>query len=66
MIHRFLLCTILFALVVSHPASPQPEESNAGSSKAGSSNYDLTGESWEWSSGSEEGGGSFPPIGSEN
>ena len=58
MIHRFLLCTILFALVVSHPASPQPEESNAGSSKAGSSNYDLTGESWEWSSGSEEGGGS--------
>jgi membrane-associated protease RseP (regulator of RpoE activity) len=44
MIHRFLLCMFLFSLV----ASAQPVESN----------YDRTGESWDWSFGSEEGGGS--------
>ncbi len=52
MIHRFLLCMFLFSLVVSRPASAQPAESTAGS------NYDHTGESWDWSGGSEEGGGS--------
>ena len=48
MIHRFLLCTFLFTLV----ASAQPAELNAGS------NYDRTGESWDWSYDAEEGGGS--------
>ncbi len=44
MIHRFLLCMFLFSLV----ASAQPVESN----------YDRAGESWDWSFGSDEGGGS--------
>jgi serine protease Do len=44
MIHRFLLFMFLFSLV----ASAQPAESN----------YDRTGESWDWSYGAEEGGGS--------
>jgi len=44
MIHRFLLCMFLFSLV----ASAQPAASN----------HDRTGESWDWSSGSDEGGGS--------
>ena len=44
MIHRFLLCMFLFSLV----ASAQPEQLN----------YDRTGESWDWSYGAEEGGGS--------
>jgi serine protease Do len=43
MIHRFLLCMFLLTLV----ASAQPAE-----------NYDRTGETWNWSYGSEEGGGS--------
>jgi serine protease Do len=44
MMHRFLLCMFLFSLV----ASAQPEQLN----------YDRTGETWDWSYGSEEGGGS--------
>ncbi len=44
MIHRFLLCMFLFSLV----ASAQPADSN----------YDYTGETWDWSNGSDEGGGS--------
>jgi len=43
MFHRFLLCMTLLTLV----ASAQPEE-----------NYDRAVESWDWSYGSEEGGGS--------
>src|SRR5271156_495301 len=71
MIHRFLLCTILFALVVSYPASPQPGKSNIDSNVDSNldsnvdssvdsnldSNYDHADESWMWSGGSEEGGG---------
>jgi serine protease Do len=52
MIHRFLLCILLFALAVPLVANGQPTEPNAGS------NYDRAGENWDWSSGSEEGGGS--------
>ena len=48
MIHRFLLCTLLFTLV----ASAQPAEMNAGS------NRDRTGAIWDWSYDAEEGGGS--------
>jgi membrane-associated protease RseP (regulator of RpoE activity) len=44
MMHRFLLCMLLFTLV----ASAQPAELN----------YDRMGESWDWSYGAEEGGGS--------
>src|SRR5271166_6424502 len=44
MIHRFLLCMFLFSLV----ASAQPADSN----------YDYTSETWDWSNGSDEGGGS--------
>jgi len=61
MIYRFLLCMFLFSLFVSWPASSQPaesiDESNAGSNHAGS-NDDRADENWEWSGGSEEGGGS--------
>jgi serine protease Do len=71
MIHRFLLCTILFALVVSHPASPQPGKSNIDSNIDSNvdsdldlnldlnldSNYVHGDESWVWSGGSEGGGG---------
>jgi len=49
MIHRFLLCIFLITLAV---ASARPAESNAQSS------YDHAGESWDWSFGGEEGGGS--------
>ena len=52
MIHRLLLCMLLLALVISQTAGAQPAESNAGS------NYGEKGESWDWSSGSEETGGS--------
>jgi serine protease Do len=45
MIHRFLLCLFLFSLV----ASAQPADLN----------YDYTGETWYWNSGSEEGGSSY-------
>src|ERR1700687_5971058 len=48
MIHRFLLCMFLFTLVVSLASSAQPAELN----------YDRTGETWDWSYGAEEGGGS--------
>jgi serine protease Do len=56
MIHRFLLCMLLLALVVSQPLSAQPEESNYGS------NYDSPGESWGWG-GPEEGGGGSSYLG---
>jgi serine protease Do len=49
MIHRFLLCMFVFALV----ASAQPAELNAEQL-----NYDRAGESWDWSYGAEDGGGS--------
>jgi len=52
MIRRFPLCLSLFALAISLVASAQPTESNGGS------NHDRAGETWDWSSGSEEGGGS--------
>ncbi len=48
MIHRFLLCMFLFTLV----ASAQPAELNE------ESNSNRMGESWDWSYGAEEGGGS--------
>jgi hypothetical protein len=50
MIHRFLVCIFLFTLAAAMVASAQPPESNVDS------NYDHTGGSWDWSSGSEEGG----------
>ncbi len=43
MIHRFLLCMFLFSLV----ANAQPVDLN----------YDRTGETWDWSGGSDEAGG---------
>ena len=52
MIHRFLLCMFLFSLVVSVVAGAQPAESNVDS------NHDRASESWDWSYGSDEGGGS--------
>ncbi len=52
MIHRLLLFMLLLVLVISQTAGAQPAESNPGS------NYGDTGESWDWSSGSEESGGS--------
>jgi membrane-associated protease RseP (regulator of RpoE activity) len=56
MIHRFLLCMFLLMLVVAAVASAQPAESNVDSNVV--SNYDHTGESWDWNYGAEEGGGS--------
>jgi serine protease Do len=53
MIHRFLLCMFLFALV----ASAYPAELNA------ELNYDRTGENWDWSYGAEEGGGGSSYLG---
>ena len=53
MIHRFLLCMSLFALVVCLSSSAQPEQSN----------YDGTGESWSWGYSSEEGGGGSSYLG---
>src|SRR6202035_5119743 len=53
MIHRFLLCMSLFALVVCLSSSAQPEQSN----------YDGTGETWSWGYSSEEGGGGSPYLG---
>jgi len=47
MIHRFLQCMFLFSLVFSQ-AGAQPVDLN----------YDRAGESWDWSGGSEEAGGS--------
>ncbi|HXY77758.1 MAG TPA: PDZ domain-containing protein, partial [Candidatus Acidoferrales bacterium] len=52
MIHRFLLCTVLFTLV----ASAQPTELNAGSNPI--SNHDRSALSWDWNYDTEEGGGS--------
>ena len=52
MMHRFLLCMFLFSLIVSLSSSAQPAE-----------NYDRTGESWDWSYGSEEGGGGSSYLG---
>ncbi|MGA2981942.1 MAG: PDZ domain-containing protein [Terriglobales bacterium] len=54
MIHRFLLCMFLLSLVVPLGVSAQPAESNAFSNIL--SNYDRTGETWDWSYSSEEGG----------
>jgi serine protease Do len=49
MIHRFLLCMFVFTLVASaQPAELNPEQLN----------YDRAGESWDWSYGAEDGGGS--------
>ncbi len=49
MIHRFLLCMFDFTLVASaQPAELNPEQLN----------YDRAGESWDWSYGAEDGGGS--------
>ncbi len=52
MIHRFLLCLVLFLLVVAPSYSAQPAESNAGS------NHERAGVAWDWSYGSDESGGS--------
>ncbi|HKM84986.1 MAG TPA: PDZ domain-containing protein [Terriglobales bacterium] len=57
MIHRFLLCMFLFSLVVPLGVSAQPAESSARS------NYDRTGQSWDWSYSSEEGGGGSSFLG---
>jgi serine protease Do len=49
MIYRFLLCMFVFTLVASaQPAEFNPEQLN----------YDRAGESWDWSYGAEDGGGS--------
>src|SRR5271170_2827675 len=52
MIHRFLLCMFPFALAVTLVAGGQPTGSNAGS------NNERGGETWDWNSSPEEGGGS--------
>ena len=52
MLHRFLLCMALFALVVSLASSAQPAQ-----------NYDRAGENWDWSYGSDEGGGGSSYLG---
>jgi serine protease Do len=52
MLHRFLLCMALFALVVSLASSAQPAQ-----------NYDRSGENWDWSYGSDEGGGGSSYLG---
>lgn len=52
MLHRFLLCMSLFTLVVSLASSAQPAE-----------NYDRTGENWDWSYSSDEGGGGSAYLG---
>jgi membrane-associated protease RseP (regulator of RpoE activity) len=57
MIHRFLLCMFLFSQVATLAWSAQPAPSNAVS------NSDHTGQSWEWSYGSEEGGGGSSYLG---
>ncbi|MGA2966162.1 MAG: PDZ domain-containing protein [Terriglobales bacterium] len=48
MIHRFLLCMFLITLAVAAVASAQPAPSN----------HDRTGESWDWSFGADDSGGS--------
>jgi membrane-associated protease RseP (regulator of RpoE activity) len=53
MMHRFLLCIFLFSPVVSLVASAQPDESS----------HARAGESWDWSYGSEEGGGGSAYLG---
>jgi predicted metalloprotease with PDZ domain len=53
MIHRFLFCAFLFSLV----ANAYPVE------VSGELNYDRTGENWDWSYGSEEGGGGSSYLG---
>ncbi|MGD0416826.1 MAG: PDZ domain-containing protein [Terriglobales bacterium] len=52
MIHRFLVCMFLLALVVAAVASAQPVEPSVDSK------YDHTGGSWDWNYGADEGGGS--------
>lgn len=52
MLHRFLLCLAPFTLVVSLASSAQPAE-----------NYDRTGENWDWSYSSDEGGGGSSYLG---
>ncbi len=52
MLHRFLLCMALFALVVSLASSAQPAQ-----------NYDRAGENWDSSYGSDEGGGGSSYLG---
>ncbi|MGD0506570.1 MAG: PDZ domain-containing protein [Terriglobales bacterium] len=49
MIHRFLLCLFVLALVASMASSAHSEQLN----------YDRNGESWDWSFGGEEGGSSY-------
>ena len=49
MIHRFLLCMFLSSLV----ASAQPADPN----------YDRSGETWDWSYSSDEGGGGSSYLG---
>src|SRR5271170_4115306 len=70
MIHRFLLCMFLFSLAVSLVSSAQPSESNVDSnlnsninSNDDNSNNDRVGESWDWSSNSDEGGGGSAYLG---
>lgn len=52
MIHRFLCFMSLFTLVVSLTSIAQPEEK-----------YDRTGENWDWSYGSDEGGSGSSYLG---
>ncbi len=52
MLHRLLLCMSLFTLGVSLASSAQPVE-----------NYDRSGENWDWSYSSDEGGGGQSYLG---
>ncbi|MGO9864049.1 MAG: PDZ domain-containing protein [Terriglobales bacterium] len=61
MIYRFLLCMFLVSLVVLPASSAQPGVPNAGPNAG--PKYDRTGESWDWSSGGEEGGGGTSYLG---
>jgi membrane-associated protease RseP (regulator of RpoE activity) len=56
MIHRFLLCMFVMTLAVAAVAAAQPAESIIGTN--GQSSNDRGGESWDWSYGGDEGGGS--------
>ncbi len=53
MIHRFLFCISVFTLVISLGASAQPVELN----------HDRADDSWNWSGGSDEGGGGSSYLG---
>jgi serine protease Do len=57
MIHRVTLCVVLFSLFFSGLANAQPSDSST------SSDYDRAGDSWDWNSSSDEGGGGSSYLG---